>query len=133
MRHTSISKILITYVVAGVLLLTLSPTAYLRASTTIKGESIIVDTPVLSLTTASADTTLTATTAAHEAMISIVFGTVSGTYTTCTAQLKTSLDNTNFLTLGSPQSITVTTGTVNVWTILAQAPTTSVTSGAEIG
>jgi len=70
------------------------------------------------------------TSAAHEANIELRFGTVSGTYTTCTIQATTSYDGTNYLTLGSAAAITVTTGTANAWSIIGQLGTTSVTTTA---
>lgn len=90
----------------------------------------VTDTPAITITTTTADTTATPTTGAHEAQVAWVFGTVVGTYTTCTGQMKTSYDGTNYLTLGTAVTITATTGTTNVWTVLAQAPTTTVTTSA---
>ena len=91
---------------------------------------VVVDTPAITIAGATADTTSTPTTTAHEAQIQWVFGTVSGSYTTCTAQAKTSYDGSTWLTLGSAVSVTVTTGTVNAWTIIEQAGTTSVSTSA---
>lgn len=79
----------------------------------------ILDNPTISIAGA------TATTGVTTAHIAWVFGTVSGTYTTCTVQAKTSFDGVNWLTLGSAASVTATTGTVNAWDIYQQAPTTS--------
>ena len=60
-----------------------------------------------------------------------VFGTVSGTYTGCTVQAKTSFDGTNLLNLGSAAAVTVDQNTVNAWDIYQQAPvTTGVTTTA---
>lgn len=89
-----------------------------------------VDTPAITIAGATADTTATPTTAAREAQILWTFGTVSGTYSTCTAQAKTSDDGTNYLTLGSAAAITVTSNTVNAWTVIEQLGTTSVTTSA---
>ena len=91
---------------------------------------VVTDKPAITIAGATADTTSTPTTTAHEAQIQWTFGTVTGTYTTCTAQTKTSYDGSTWLTLGSAASLTVTTGAVNAWTILEQAPTTSVTTSA---
>ena len=91
---------------------------------------VVTDTPTITIAGATATTTSTPTTTAHEAQIQWVFGTVTGTYTTCTAQAKTSYDGSTWLALGSAATLTVTTGTVNAWTILEQAPTTSVTTSA---
>jgi hypothetical protein len=90
----------------------------------------VVSSPTITITTTAADTTATPTSNAHEAQISWVFGTVVGSYTTCTVQAKTSFDGSNYLTLGSAATVTATTGTVNAWTILAQGPTTSVTTSS---
>jgi len=91
---------------------------------------VIVDTPAISITGANATTTATATTSTHEAQISWTFGTVSGTYSSCTVQAKTSYDGVNFLTLGSPASVTVTNNSVNAWTLIEQLGTTSVTTSS---
>ena len=79
---------------------------------------------------ASITTSSTSTTGATSAQIQWKFGTVSGSYGTCTVQAYTTYDGTNYLTLGSAVSVTVTSTTLNAWTLLAQAPTTSVTSSA---
>jgi hypothetical protein len=50
---------------------------------------------------------------------------VTGTYTTCTAQAKTTYDGSTWLTLGSAVSLTVTTGAVNAWMILEQGASES--------
>jgi hypothetical protein len=92
--------------------------------------SYILDNPTITIAGASATTTATPTTTAHEAQVRWTFGTVTGTYTTCTVQAKTSFDGTNYLTLGGTASVTVTSNTVNAWSIVAQAPTTTVTTGA---
>jgi len=89
----------------------------------------IFDNPAITITTATATSAATPTTTAHEAHISWVFGTVSGSFGTCTVQLKTTIDGTNYYTLGSAASVTATTSTKNVWDVLAQAPTTTVTTG----
>jgi len=75
------------------------------------------DAPTITITTATADTTATPSTAAHEAHIQWLFGTVVGTYTTCTAQARTTYDGTNYLNLGGASALTVTTGTLNAWAI----------------
>jgi len=89
---------------------------------------VIVDTPTITIAGASATTTATPTSSAHEAQIQWNFGTVSGTYSTCTVQLKTSFDGTNWLTLGAAASVTVTSNTLNAWTVIEQLGTTSVTT-----
>jgi len=91
---------------------------------------VFTDTPAITIAGATATTTATPTTSAHEAQVQWTFGTVSGTYATCTVQAKTSYDGVNYLTLGSAASVTVTTGTVNAWTMIEQAGTTGVTTSA---
>jgi TRAP-type uncharacterized transport system substrate-binding protein len=100
---------------------------------------VVTDKPAITIAGATADTTSTPTTTAHEAQIQWTFGTVTGTYTTCTAQAKTSYDGSTWLTLGSAVSLTVTTGAVNAWTILEQGAsesaltTSAVSSTAALG
>jgi hypothetical protein len=91
---------------------------------------VVVDTPAITIAGGTATTTSTPTTAAHEAQIQWTFGTVVGSYGTCTVQAKTSYDGVNYLTLGSAVSVTATTGTVNAWTIIEQLGTTSVTTSS---
>ncbi len=81
--------------------------------------------PAITITNASATSAFQATTGASAARVQWAFGTVSGTYSGCTVQAKTSLDGTNWLALGSAVAITVTTGAVNAWDIYQQAPATS--------
>jgi hypothetical protein len=90
--------------------------------------AFVVDNPSISIASATADTSSTPTTFAHEAQIQWTFGTVTGTYATCTVQLKTSYDGVTFQTLGSAVALTVTSNTVNAWTVIEQLGTTSVTS-----
>ncbi len=92
--------------------------------------SALIDAPTITITTATADTTETTTTGAERAEIQWKFGTVDGTYTTCTVQAKTTYDGTNYLTLGNAASVTVTTGASNAWTLIAQQGTTTVTTSA---
>ena len=91
---------------------------------------VIVDTPAITIAGATATTTATPTSSAHEAQILWNFGTVSGTYSTCTVQAQTSYDGTNYLTLGSAASVTVTSNTLNAWTVIEQLGTTSVTTSS---
>ncbi len=91
---------------------------------------VVTDSPSITIAGATADTTATPTTMAREAQVQWTFGTVAGSYTTCNVQMKTSYDGTNYLTLGSAVTVTATTGTVNAFTILEQAPTTTVTTSA---
>jgi len=89
---------------------------------------VVTDTPAIAITNATATTSATPTTSAHEAQVQWTFGTVSGTYSSCTVQAKTSYDGTNYLTLGSPVTVTATTGAVNAWTLIEQLGTSSVTT-----
>jgi len=90
----------------------------------------LIDSPTITITTATADTTESTSTGANAAHVQWKFGTVSGTYTTCTVQAKTTYDGTNYLTLGGAASVTATTGTLNAWTLIAQQGTTTVTTSA---
>jgi hypothetical protein len=85
----------------------------------------ILDNPVLTIAGAGITTNPSSVTGSSTAHVTWVFGTVSGTYTGCTVQAKTSYDGTNWLNLGSAASVTVSTNTVNAWDIYQQAPTTS--------
>jgi len=91
---------------------------------------VVTDTPAITIAGATATTAATPTTSAHEAQIQWTFGTVVGSYGTCTVQAKTSYDGVNFLTLGSAVSVTATAGTVNAWTIIEQLGTTSMTTSS---
>ena len=94
----------------------------------------IVDHPVLTIAGTGISTSPTSTAGATSAHVTWVFGTVSGTYSGCTAQAKTSYDGVNFLNLGSAASVTVTTNALNAWDIYQQAPvTTGVTTTAVSG
>ena len=101
--------------------------------------SYILDNPVLSIAGATTTTSPTSTTGATTAHLTWVFGTVSGTYTGCTVQAKTSFDGVNLLNLGSAAAVTVTTNAINAWDIYQQAPvttgvtTTTVSSTAAAG
>jgi hypothetical protein len=115
-------------IIASIFCLIMATAAYAGLNTlTFK---VITDTPTITITTATADSAATPTTGAHQAHIQWKFGTVSGTYNTCTVQAYTSYDGTNYLTLGSAVSVTATTGTLNAWTILDQVGTTSVTTSS---
>ncbi len=89
------------------------------------------DSPAITIAGSTADTSATPSTAAREAHVLWAFGTVSGTYSTCTVQAKTSYDGTTYLTIGSAASVTVTSNAVNAWDIYQQAPVaTGVTTTA---
>ena len=85
----------------------------------------ILDNPILTIAGATTTTNPTSTTGATTVHVTWVFGTVSGTYTGCTVQAKTSFDGANWLTLGSAEAVTVTSNAVNAWDIYQQAPVTS--------
>jgi hypothetical protein len=108
----------------------LSPPSYLAQAPHGSPIAFVTDHPSITITTATADTTATGTPAAHEALVNWTFGTVTGSYGTCTVQAKTSVDGTHYLTLGTAVSVTATTGTVNQWSLIEQIGTTSVTSSA---
>ena len=99
----------------------------------------ILDNPILTIADATVTTSPTPTIGATTAHVIWVFGTVTGTYTGCTVQAKTSFDGANWLNLGSAASLTVTSNTVNAWDIYQQAPvttgvtTTTVSSTAAAG
>ena len=99
----------------------------------------ILDNPLLTIAGAGIPTNPTSTTGSTTAHVTWVFGTVSGTYTGCTVQAKTSFDGVNFLNLGGAASVTVSTNAVNAWDIYQQAPvttgvtTTAVSSSAAAG
>lgn len=86
--------------------------------------------PTIAITTATADSAPGTSISAREAHVYWKFGTVVGSYTTCTVQAKTTYDGTNYLTLGSAVSITATTGTGTAWSIFAQNGTTNVTTSS---
>jgi hypothetical protein len=87
--------------------------------------SYILDNPLLAIAGGSTATNPTSTTGATTAHVTWVFGTVSGTYSSCTVQAKTSFDGVNFLNLGSAASITAASNAVNAWDIYQQAPVTT--------
>jgi hypothetical protein len=94
----------------------------------------ILDNPVLTIGGASITTGPTSTTGAGTAHVTWVFGTVSGTYTGCTVQAKTSFDGANFLNLGTAAAVTVTSNALNAWDLYQQAPvTTGVTTTSVSG
>lgn len=78
----------------------------------------------VNMTTATVDSADFGTTGVHQVGIQWKFGTVAGSYTTCTVQAKTTFDGTNYYTLGSAVTVTVTTGTNNIWTLIAPLNTT---------
>jgi len=126
---------LISAVVAFCLLLTaycLLPTPSVHAdaysSQRILPLGAIIDNPTIAIAGATATTGATPTSGAHRADIQWNFGTVTGSYGTCTVQAKTSYDGTNFLTLGSAVSVTATSNTLNAWSVIEQLGTNSVTS-----
>lgn len=103
------------------------------------GFGYILDHPLLTIAGASITTSPTPTTGTTTAHVTWVFGTVTGTYSSCTVQAKTSYDGVNFLNLGSAAAVTVSSNALNAWDIYQQAPvttgvtTTSVSSSAAPG
>ena len=91
---------------------------------------VVIDTPAITIARGAATTTASPTSSAREAQIQWTFGTVTGTYSTCTVQAETSYDGTNYLTLGSPVPVTVASNTVNAWTIIEELGTDSVMTSA---
>ena len=85
----------------------------------------ILDNPVLTIAGASITTSPTSVTGSTTAHVAWVFGTVTGSYSGCTVQAKTSFDGVNFLNLGSAASITAASNAVNAWDIYQQAPVTT--------
>jgi len=85
----------------------------------------ILDNPNLTIAGAAISTNPTSTTGSTTAHLAWVFGAVSGTYTGCTVQAKTSFDGVNWLNLGSAAAVTVAANAVNAWDIYQQAPATS--------
>lgn len=98
--------------------------------TIIAAKAAVIDTPAIALTTGTADTTATPTSGMHTGQFTLVTGTVTGTYTTCTAQVKTAVDGANYLTLGSGVSVTISSNTTNAFEVIEQLGTTSVTTSA---
>ena len=87
--------------------------------------------PTIAIATATADTQTFPTSGVKALGAQWKFGTVVGTYSTCTAQAKTSYDGgSTFLTMGTAVTVTATSTTVNAWTVIAQLGTTSVTTTA---
>ena len=82
----------------------------------------MVGNPTITIAGATATSAYQSTTGTGAAHVQWVFGTVSGTYSGCTVQAKTSFDGVSWLTLGSAAAVTVATGAVNAWDILQQAP-----------
>jgi hypothetical protein len=81
--------------------------------------------PTITITTATATSSTFSTAGVRQIGIQWKFGTVAGSFTSCTAQVETTFNGTNFLTLGDAQSITVTTTTLNAWTLTEPLGTTT--------
>jgi len=112
----------------------LLPTAYFvkaaPANVQPRPVGVITDTPAITIAGGTATTTATPTTSAREAQIQWSFGTVTGSYGTCTVQAKTSYDGMTYLTLGSAVPVTVSSNAVNAWTIIEELGTNSVITSA---
>lgn len=96
-----------------------------RPENRIQTYSAIADSAAFTVGTATIDTPATPTTGSTSAQAYIAFDTVAGSFTTCTMQAKTSIDGTNYLTLGGAANVTITSTTKTYWAVLAQAPSTS--------
>jgi len=95
--------------------------------------SFISDSYNLAIAGVTIDTQITSCSGIRECHAQWVFGTVVGSYTTPTIQAKTSLDSTNWLTIGTAITPTVSTGTLNLWSIwqeVANAGTPAVVTSA---
>lgn len=127
---TTVAAGLVLVVLLGPCAGFLAPSPVLAANVQPRAQGTIIDNPAITISTASASTAATPTTSAHEAQIFWNFGTVTGTYSTCTVQAKTSYDGATWLTLGSPATVTVTSGAAYAWTLIEQIGTSSVTTSA---
>lgn len=85
----------------------------------------LISNPTVTIAAGSATTTAQPTSGASLAHVEFDFGTVSGSYATCSVQAKTSYDGTNFLSLGSAASVTVSSNAINAWDIMAQVSNAS--------
>ncbi len=85
----------------------------------------ILDNPFLTIAGAAITTNPTSITGVSTAHVTWVFGTVAGTYSTCTVQAKTSYDGANWLNLGGAAAVTVSSTAVNAWDLYQQAPASS--------
>ncbi len=98
------------------------------AAQTVPDTGVIIDKPTITIAAATADSSASKSASAHSAIVQFTFGTVTGTYTGCTVQAKTTVDGTNYLNLSTAASITVTTGTTTTWTVTAKGPASGNTS-----
>jgi len=129
MKRTSL--LLFSCVAVGVVLLGLAAmrppqaSAQFATDTRMPPFGFVTGSPTISITTGSATSAYQSTTGATTAHVQWVFGTVAGSYSSCTVQAKTSFDGVNWLTLGSAAAVTATSNTINAWDIYQQAPSTS--------
>jgi hypothetical protein len=124
-----IAALLVVISISGVRIPEASADSY--SSHRVPAFGYLLDNPALAIAGATATTNPTPTAGTTTAHLAWVFGTVSGTYTTCTVQAKTSFDGANWLNLGSAAAVTVTSNAINAWDIYQQAPvTTGVTTTA---
>jgi hypothetical protein len=115
------SKLVAGALFAGLCLLAFLASAKVHS----EGSAWVVDNPTITIAGATATTSASPSIGSHEAHVQWTFGTVAGSYTTCTVQAKTTYDGSTWLTLGSAESITVTSSTVNAWDIYQVSPSTS--------
>lgn len=119
------------FIPLALLVLALAATPLLAQTTqTAIPLSVIRDVPTITITNAANNTTPTNTDGQHEALIQFKFGTVVGSYNTCTIQAYSAANGIDYLPLGSTKPITVTTGTLNQWTLTEPPSTTPSTSAA---
>lgn len=82
------------------------------------------------ITTVPFETNATDTFGMHQAAVQFKFGTVAGTYSTCTVQARTTYDGDNYYSLGSAVTLTVTSNTNNSWRIVEASGTGVSTTAA---
>jgi hypothetical protein len=73
--------------------------------------------PAMTITTGIADTVPFTTNAASRLNVEFDFGTVAGSYTTCTVQAYTTINGTSYLTIGTARSVTVSTSGIQAWAV----------------
>lgn len=98
------------------------------SSTRVLPLGALVDSPTITIAGATASTGATSTTGVHRADLTWKFGTVTGSYATCTVQAQTTFDGATWLTLGSAAAVTATSNTENSWAVIEQLGTTTVTT-----
>ena len=118
---------LVPLLLAGLLLF--HPVSLSAQSSSLTQPVNVVNAPTINITTATVDSSYFNSVGLGSILVQWKFGTVAGSFTTCTVQAKTSVNGSDYLTLGSAIPITVTTGTINIWN-LGGSSTTTVSSSA---